>query len=37
MYGKSKSLEDIRGEKADKFIELKNKKGTPEYEGWFEI
>lgn len=34
-YGSQKSLEDIRGEKASKFLELKDKRGTEEYEGWF--
>ena len=33
--GNQKSLEEIRGEKADKFIELKDKRGSEEYEGWF--
>ena len=34
-YGKQKTLEDIRTEKAEKFKELNAKKGTPEYDEWF--
>jgi hypothetical protein len=34
-YGKQKTLEDIRTEKADKFKELNGKKDTPEYDEWF--
>jgi hypothetical protein len=34
-YGKQKTLEDIRTEKAEKFKELNVKKGTPEYDEWF--
>jgi hypothetical protein len=34
-YGKQKSLEDIRTEKAEKYKELLSKKNTPEYEEWF--
>jgi hypothetical protein len=33
--GKQPSLEDIRAEKAEKFKELANKKGSSEYEEWF--
>ena len=33
--GKQPSLEDIRAEKAEKFKELANKKGSLEYEEWF--
>ena len=34
-YGKQPTLETMRSEKADKFKELKNKRGTDEYEYWF--
>ncbi len=34
-YGNQKSLEDIRGEKSNKFLELKDMKGTEDYEKWF--
>jgi hypothetical protein len=34
-YGKQATLEDIRSKKSDKFKELSDKKGTPEYEMWF--
>ena len=34
-YGKSLTLQGIKEEKADKFIELKDKKGTDEYDEWF--
>jgi hypothetical protein len=34
-YGKQKTLEDIRTEKAEKFKELNTKKGTAEYDEWF--
>ena len=34
-YGKQKTLEDIRTEKANKFKELNGKKDTPEYDEWF--
>jgi hypothetical protein len=34
-YGKQKTLEDIRTEKAEKFKELITKKGTDEYDEWF--
>ena len=34
-YGKQKTLEDIRTEKAEKFKELNSKKGTTEYDEWF--
>jgi outer membrane biosynthesis protein TonB len=33
--GKQPSLEDIRAEKAEKFKELANKRGSSEYEEWF--
>lgn len=34
-YGKQTGLEEIRNEKAEKFEELKNKRGTDEYDDWF--
>lgn len=34
-YGKQETLEDMRNTKAEKFKELKNKKGSREYESWF--
>jgi len=34
-YGSQPKLEDLRREKADKFIELKDKRGTREYDEWF--
>lgn len=34
-YGKQETLDDIRGHKTQKFKELKNKKGTREYEKYF--
>ena len=34
-YGKQKMLEDIRTEKAEKFKELIQKKGSMEYDEWF--
>jgi hypothetical protein len=34
-YGHQDSIEEIRAEKAEKFKELKNKKGTKEYDEWF--
>lgn len=34
-YGHQKSIEEIRAEKAAKFKELKDKKGTREYDEWF--
>jgi hypothetical protein len=34
-YGTQETLEDMRNMKAEKFKELKNKKGTREYESWF--
>ena len=34
-YGKQKTLEDIRSEKAIKYKELANKRGTVEYDEWF--
>ena len=34
-YGKEKTMEDIKKLKADKYIELKNKKNSKEYEKWF--
>jgi hypothetical protein len=34
-YGRHHGLDDSRTEKAKKFIELKNKRGTKEFEEWF--
>jgi hypothetical protein len=34
-YGHQPSVEEMRAEKAEKFKELKDKKGTKEYESWF--
>jgi hypothetical protein len=34
-YGHQDSIEELRAEKAEKFKELKNKKGTAEYDEWF--
>lgn len=34
-YGHQETLEEMRAEKAAKFIELKNAKNTKEYEEWF--
>ena len=34
-YGHQPSVEELRAEKAAKFKELKDKKGTKEYEAWF--
>jgi hypothetical protein len=34
-YGHQESIEEMRAEKAEKFKELKNKKGTKEYDEWF--
>jgi len=34
-YGKQQSLEDIRAEKAAKFEELADKRGSEEYQMWF--
>jgi hypothetical protein len=34
-YGKQETLEDMRGEKANKYKELKDEKNTKEYESWF--
>ena len=34
-YGHQASIEELRAEKAEKFKELKNKKGTKEYNEWF--
>lgn len=34
-YGNQETLDDMREEKAEKYIELKNKKETNEYEQWF--
>ena len=34
-YGHQDSIEELRAEKANKFKELKNKKGTKEYNEWF--
>jgi hypothetical protein len=33
--GHQETVEEMRAEKAEKFIELKEKKGTPEYDEWF--
>ena len=34
-YGHQDSIEEMRAEKAKRFKELKDKKGTPEYDEWF--
>jgi hypothetical protein len=34
-YGHQESVEEMRAEKAKKFKELSNKRGTHEYEAWF--
>jgi hypothetical protein len=34
-YGHQESVEEIRAHKSNKFKELKNKRGTKEYEEWF--
>lgn len=34
-YGKQAGLEEMRNEKAEKFKELNNKRGTDEYDEWF--
>jgi hypothetical protein len=34
-YGHQQTVEEIRAEKAAKFLELKNEKNTKEYEEWF--
>jgi len=34
-YGKQKTIEDIRNEKAEQFKRLKNKRKTREFEKWF--
>jgi hypothetical protein len=34
-YGKQETVEEIRAEKAAKFKEMKDKRGTPEFEEWF--
>ena len=34
-YGKQKTIEDIRNEKADQFKRLKNKRKTREFDKWF--
>ena len=34
-YGHQESVEEMRAEKAKKFKELKDKRGTREYESWF--
>jgi hypothetical protein len=34
-YGHQESVEEMRAEKAKKFKELKDKRGTHEYEEWF--
>ena len=33
--GHQETVEEMRAEKTDKFAELKDKKGTPEYDEWF--
>jgi hypothetical protein len=33
--GHQETVEEMRAEKTEKFTELKDKKGTPEYEEWF--
>jgi hypothetical protein len=33
--GHQETIEEMRAEKAEKFKELKNKKGTAEYDSWF--
>ena len=33
--GHQETVEEIRAEKTEKFAELKDKKGTPEYDEWF--
>ena len=34
-YGHQESVEEMKSIKAKKIVELKNKKGTPEYDEWF--
>ena len=34
-YGHQQTIEELRAEKAKKFAELKDKKGTPEYDEYF--
>lgn len=34
-YGKQPTLETMRAERAEMFLKLEKKKGTPEYERWF--
>jgi hypothetical protein len=34
-YGKQQTINNFREEKAVKYIQLKNKRGTPEYDEWF--
>jgi len=34
-YGQQPRIEDMKREKADKFIKLKHKRGTREYDEWF--
>ena len=34
-YGKQESVEEMRAEKAAKFKEMKDLRGTPEFEEWF--
>ena len=34
-YGKQETLESMRAEKTEKFMELKDKRDSPEYESWF--
>lgn len=33
--GHQETVEEMRAEKANKFVELKDKRGTPEYDEWF--
>jgi hypothetical protein len=34
-YGKQPTIENIRAEKVEKYRQLKDKKGTREYDEWF--
>ena len=34
-YGKQETLESMRAEKTEKFMELKDNRDSPEYESWF--
>ena len=34
-YGHQPTIEQMRAEKAEKFKEMKDKRGTPEFEEWF--